>query len=91
MRHPRLRRHGVLPAGVLGLLLHVLRVGHLLLLLGGHVLWGHAASARHGRGLGGDLGMVDVFGGVDGGFAVDAVFVAGAGFGRVEAGLGRGG
>jgi len=90
MWHPRLRGHGVLPARVLRLLLHVLRVGHLLLLLGGHVLRGHAAATRHVGGLGGDLGVGDVFGGVDGGFAVDAVFVAGAGFGRVEAGLGRG-
>ncbi len=90
MRHPRLRGHGVLPARVLRLLLHILRVRHLLLLLGRHVLRGHAAAARHVGGLGGDLGVGDVFGGVDGGFAVDAVFVAGAGFGRIEAGLGRG-
>jgi len=90
MRHPRLRGHGVLPTRVLGLLLHVLRVRHLLLLFGRHVLRGHAAAARHVGRLGGDLGVGDVFGGIDGGFAVDAVFVAGAGFGRVEAGLGMG-
>lgn len=48
----------------------------------------HAGVARHVGGLGGDLRVADVFGGVDGGFAVDAVLVAGAGFGRVEAGLG---
>ena len=48
---------------------------------------GHAGVARHVGRLGGDLSVADVFGRVDGGFAVDAVFVAGARFGSVEAGL----
>ena len=48
---------------------------------------GHAGIARHVSRLGGDLSVADVFRRIDGGFAVDAIFVASARFGSVEAGL----
>lgn len=81
--HAGLRRHGILIANAL-LLLHVLLVGHLPLLLGRHV--GRRQVPHAGRRLlRRDLGVVDVFGGVDGRFAVDAVLVAGCRLGRVQA------
>lgn len=72
-----------MPSRIL-LLLHVLRVCHLLLLLGGDIMRRHASRvARHVGGLGWELGVVDIFGRIDCRFTIDAVLVAGAGFGRV--------
>jgi hypothetical protein len=52
-----------------------------------HVLGWHAAVAGHAAWLAsGDLGVV-VFGGVDLALAVDAISIAGGGFGGVQAGL----
>jgi len=48
------------------LLLHILLVGHLLLLFGSDVVLWHAGASRHAGLWGGDLRVVDVFGGVDG-------------------------
>lgn len=70
------------------LLLHVV-VRHLLLLLGCHAVLGlHTAAAMHARLLCGNLSMAYVFGRVNCGFGVDAILVAGRGFGRIQACLG---
>lgn len=67
------------------LLLQVV-VRHLLLLLWRNAVLGlHTATARHAGLLRRDLSMAHVFGRVNCGFTVDAVFVAGRWFGRVQA------
>lgn len=83
--------------GLLLLLLEVLVVGHLLVLLVGHVLLRvHAGSGarRHGRGrLGADVGgRVDFVGRLAGHLAghvgrIDTILGAACGFGGVQAGL----
>lgn len=85
IRHP-LGRHRVLAADVL-LLMHVLLVGHLLLLFRGDVsvLRHPTSSTGHVCLRGGDLLVVHFFGGLDVRFAVDAVFTALWWFGCVEA------
>ena len=47
----------------------------------------HTAASRHIRSLSRDLSVVDIFGRVDGRFAVNTILVASARFRRVEAGL----
>lgn len=79
--------HRVLAANVL--LLHVLLVGHLLLLFRGDVvgLRRHASSSRHVCLRCGDLRVIDVFRGLDIGFAVDTVLTTLRRLGRIETSL----
>lgn len=85
MRHPRLRRHRVLTSHALLLLLHVLLVGHLLLLLRGDSVAGvDGIAARHGGLLGRNLGMTDILRRIHSGFPLHAVLGAGCGLGRIQ-------
>ena len=61
----------------------------MLLLLGCHILRCHALTARHAGLWGWDLGVVHVFGRVDGRFGINAVLVARCRLGRIKACLGR--
>ena len=88
MLHPTLWGHGILSTNALLLCCHILLVGHLLLLLRRHVVWGHATTTpRHTCLWGRDLSMIDIFWRVDGRFGIDAIFIAGCRLRRIEAGL----
>ena len=79
---------GILPTGLLLLLLKVLVIGHLLLLFVGHVAGVHPGGTRHIRLLSSiDIGVVYILGGLrwDLG-SVDTILVGG-GIGGVEASL----
>lgn len=88
-----LRRHavahghtGILPTSLL-LLLQVLVVGHLLLLLVGHVAWVHSSRTRHGRLLSVDGAVVYVLGSFGRDiWSIDAILGRGR-VGRIETGL----
>lgn len=82
-----LRRHRVLAAHTLLLLcLHVLLIRHLLLLFGSDVMLRHAGSTVPGHVClrSGNLRVVDFFGRINVGLAVDTVLTALWWFGRVE-------
>ena len=89
MGHSRLRRHRVLTSHALLLLMHVLLVGHLLLLLRGDSIIGvHCGVApRHGGLLSRNLGVADILGRVHCGFPIHPVLGAGCGLGRIQTGL----
>lgn len=85
IRHA-LWRHGILTADVL--LLHVLLIGHLLLLFWGDVVGlRHAASTGHVCLRRRDLRVTDFFGRLDVGLAIDTVLAALWRLGRVQTGL----
>ena len=82
-----LRWHRILTAHALLLLsLHVLLIRHLLLLFGSDVVLRHAAPAVAGHVWlrGGNLRVVDFFGRIDVGLAVDSIFTPLWRFGRIE-------
>jgi hypothetical protein len=68
------------------LLLEVLVVGHLLLLLGGHVVRVHSTSSRHSGLLSWDSMLGGVFGGVGDISSINTILVAGW-FGSIQTGL----
>lgn len=88
-RHPTANGHaGILPTGLLLLLLKVLVIGHLLLLFVGHVAGVHPGGARHIRLLGSiDIGVVYILGGLCWDLRSVNTILAGGGIGGVEAGL----
>jgi hypothetical protein len=67
-------RHWVLTTTLLRL--KALVVGHLLLLLLGHIIWVHASSTRDSRLLAGDWVLRNIFGRIRHVCPVDTVFVA---------------
>ena len=87
--HVTLWRHGIGSTNALLLLLHILLIGHLLLLLGSDVVLCHptAAPTWHICLWGGNLLMVHVFGGFGAFVGIDAVLIACGWLGSVEAGL----
>ena len=89
-----LRGHGILAGYALLLLLHILLIGHLLLLFGGDVMLRHGACTHsactgHVCLRGGNLRVVDIFRRIDVGFAVDAVFAPLWRFGGIQTCLRR--
>ena len=85
--HPVAYRHaGILPAGLL-LLLQVLIVGHLLLLLVGHIARVHAGRPGHIGLLGIDIAMAHILGGFGGDVGSINPILVGGGIGGIETSL----